>query len=78
MIIKCENSAGVYQDDIGILVECCHGDCSCITEVETGDLLKIEVIIACCGFFDMSLHTSFYGAVIACVSLSMKWAASEK
>jgi hypothetical protein len=26
----------------------------------------------------MSLHTSFYGAVIACVSLSMKWAASEK
>jgi hypothetical protein len=26
----------------------------------------------------MSLHTSFYGAMIACLSLSMKWAASEK
>ena len=45
MIIKCENSTGVYQDDIGILVESCHGDCSCITEVETEDLLKKEVII---------------------------------
>jgi len=68
MIIKCENSAGVYQDDIGILVESCHGDCSCITVLETEDLLKIEVIIVCCAFFDTSVHTSFYGAMIACVS----------
>ena len=68
MIIICENSAGVYQDDIGILVESCHGDCSFVTKVETGDLLKKEVIIICCAFFNMSLHTSFYGAMIECVS----------
>jgi cytosine/adenosine deaminase-related metal-dependent hydrolase len=68
MIIKCENSAGVYQDDIGILAESCNGDCGCITEVETEDLLKKAVIIVCCAFFNMSLHTSFYGAMIACVS----------
>lgn len=68
MIIKCENSAGVYQDDIGILVESCHGYCSCITEIETEDLLKKELIIVCSAFYNMSLHTSFYGAMIACIS----------
>jgi len=64
MIIKCENSAGVYQDDIGILVESCHGDCSCITEVETEDLLKKEVIIICCAFFNMFFIHSFIHSFI--------------
>lgn len=48
MIIKYENSAGVYQDDIGIMVESCHGDWG-------GDRRLVEERgNNCCAFFDVS------------------------